>query len=230
MRRLWPRWGAFAAMLAVLLAAGLYWFKPATTNDRAMRTGTPVPVARGEAVPVRLPAGERACLSEVGLTARTGLVVVNVATRGRRPSPLTLSAGAPGYRASARVPAYEDGKDVAVPLAAPGSDVVAELCVENGGERSVWLRGTTEPLTMTRSVTTVDGEPQSADVSVTLLKARPASLADEGGELLGVATTWKPGFVWEPLLWLLVALVLVGVPLGVAWAFGPAAERPAREP
>jgi hypothetical protein len=229
-RRLLPRWGLFGAGLVVLACAFAYWFIPATTNDRAVRTGTPVPVARGEAVPVRVPAAGRACMTDVGLTARTDLVVLNVATRGRRPSPLVLEAAAPGYRASARFPRYEDGKDVAVRLAHPRSDVVAELCVVNTGERSVWLRGTTEPQTAGRSETRVDGELQGVDVSMVLLHGEPASLTDEAGDLMSVMTTWKPGFVWTPLLWILLALVVVGVPLGALWAFGPGAQRPPDEP
>ena len=56
------------------------------------------------------------------------------------------------------------------------------------------------------------------DVSVRLLAADSGTVVERAGELVGRAAAFKPPVLGTPLLWLVLLLVVVGVPAGALYA------------
>ncbi len=215
MRRFWLP--ALCGGLIVL--ALLVWGIPWLTRDRPDVTSTPTPPAFSTVTPISLRPGQRACESQVAFSPHTrSLVVLAAKQEGPTPS-LRITARAPGYRAGANVPGGYDGlAALAVSVPPPPRSVLGQVCVENTGRRAAHLQGTTEGRIQNRAVTSVDGEPIEAKMTLILTAGTDRSLADRPGEILDRIAAFKPPFVGSVSLAIFGLLVLVGVPAGVLYA------------
>jgi hypothetical protein len=204
---------------ALIVLALLVWGIPWLTRDRADVTSTPTPPAFSAVTPIELEPGARACESQVAFSPKTrSLVVLAAKQDGPTPS-LRIAARAPGYRAGATIPGgYESLASLTASVAPPAGSVLGEVCVENTGRRTAIIQGTTEGRIQNRAVTTVDGEPIEAKMSLILTEGVNRSLADRPGEILDRIAAFKPPFVGSVSLAIFALLVLVGVPAGVLYA------------
>jgi hypothetical protein len=212
---------AVALAAALIVVAGLVWFRPYLTNAREAVSGipaaSPVSVFSEFAVPPR----EQACMSSITVEssshlARFGLRPAQASPQGGPPVELVLSA--PGYRGVVNVPGGYPGGSVTLPLQAPTHSVIGSACFVNRGSSTVLLDGTTEPRTLSRPATSIDGKPVLGDISLAFVE-NPQPLLDRLGEVFGHASDLTDRLIPVWLIWILAVLVALGVPIGVLAAF-----------
>jgi hypothetical protein len=209
---------AAALAAALILAGGLLRVKPYLTNDAQPIADIPTPTALTAITEFAVPPGGQACMSTVALTpngdlAQFGFQPVKPTPRFAPAVELVLSA--PGYRAAARVPSADVGGEVTLPIAPPRNAVIGTACFVNRGSKPAQLNGTTEPRTVARSATLVDGTSVVGDIALTFLASRPRSLLDSLGEIFGHASNLTDRLVPVWLIWILAVLVAFGVPIGM---------------
>jgi hypothetical protein len=125
---------------------------------------------------------------------------------------------APGYRATLAVPGGYPGGGVALPIAPPRRAEIGTACFVNRGSTTALLDGTTEPRTVSRSRTQIDGRTVVGDIGLTFLEARPTSLLEHMGEIFDHASNLTDTLVPAWLIWVLAVLVALGVPAAVVTA------------
>lgn len=218
------RKGALLFGLVLVALAYWYWVGPFVSEEKTRLVSTPAPFSRYEPAEVVVPAGETACLDKVGLSPRIGQAVIRTLRPATATLELQLRAGTYASRATARTPAKAG--DVVFRLPGPRSEALGEACIRNRGARPVTLSASEDPRIITRSTTSVAGEPVAPDVGLIFLEPEPESLVSMAGTLVDRMSTWKPFFMDSWLAWLLVPLVIVGIPAGLLWAYASAREVP----
>jgi hypothetical protein len=217
---------ATALAAALILIGGLVGFGPHLTRKSHSIVGVPTPVvspkgqeiAKGPVLtefPVAL--HQQACMDSITIepgsrTAKFQLRPAQLTERGGPPVELVLSA--PGYREVSQVPGGYLGGSVAAPLIPPPRSVIGSVCFVNRGKSTVLLDGISQPGTVFRSATTIDGRRVNGEIAVTLL-GRPRSLLASLGEVFGHVSVLTDRLLPVWLVWLLAILVTFGVPLGV---------------
>jgi hypothetical protein len=214
---------AFAALGAGLglLIACIAWFVPYLTREREAVSGVPVPPPFFVQEQVNLKPRSEACLSEVAVDTDSDFAELTVLAGKRQGSRLTLAFEGQGYRETAIVPdGHSPPTVVRAPLDPPDRSVVGTLCIRNAGDRRVALLGTSDPRTVVaRPSTQVDGEEVVPDVSVKFLSAESGSVLERLGEMMTRLASFNPGLFGAPaLLWLLLVLVVVGIPTAATYA------------
>jgi len=104
-------------------------------------------------------------------------------------------------------------------MAPPDHALIGTACFTNRGATTVLLAGSTEPRTISRSVTIIGGKQVVGDISLAFIDNRPRSLMERLDEVFGHASNLTDHLVPVWLIWTLTILVAVGVPTGVVLAF-----------
>src|SRR4051794_3645099 len=209
---------AAIAALALLLAALPFTAVPFVTKKRQSIAASPSLSGFSVNKNVRVPGGERACVSPVPFDRPTQIVQLLVAPQKRaQPSPLEVTASGPGYLSTASLERWTPGA-VQFPIAAPRNYAEGRVCLLNRGRRSIELVGTDESRSQTFAATRVDGKPQTVDVSLMLLPARQQSLADHFGSLLRRASALTGGLAPPWLLWPIALVAVAVLPVGAVAA------------
>lgn len=219
-----PGTAALATGLAalLLLAGALIWFEPFLTRKQQPVASVPGPAALLAVTPFTVKPGQQACMDEVtmepdGRIAEFQLRPVKPVPQGGPPVDLVLSA--PGYRALLAVPGGYPGGSVALPIVPPRRSEIGTACFVNRGRTAVNLIGTTEPRTVSRSTTTIDGRSVVGDIALTFADSRSRTLLERLGEAFRHASNLTGGLLPVGLIWALTALVALGVPLATLAAF-----------
>jgi hypothetical protein len=210
---------ALLAPLLVTLVAGAF-FVPFLSREREVLVATPQPPPLFEATTIELEAhGGSACAAPIPLQRDTDVARVTAGrSRAAGLTPLRVVVHAPGYSAERTFSMYRNGQALDVPLPDPPRPVDAELCVENAGRGDGLVYASTEERTVGRLRTEVDGKPSDANILVSLLARDRATLWQRRSEIVRGAAGLAPSFAPAWLLWALAALVVAGVPAGVALA------------
>ena len=207
-----------------LLLAAVVWAGP-LTRERPAVTSTAAPAPVEDASDLVVEPGETLCATRIVLGPRSEVAELHQRMdRDDELPPLTVTASGPGYRsAPAEVPGGESGRrQLLVPIDPPREELIGELCVRNDGDESARLLGTTELRTYTRLQTELDGEPVDADLTLAFYRAEPQSAVARLPVLVERMAALR-GFVgFEPLVWLVLVAVLLGVPLLVLRALAGA--------
>ena len=211
---------AALAGLLLTLAAALAILVPAASTERVVFSSTPNPPPLFDLTPLELGPGRTACTRGIVLGTDAERLRMTVAARGGPDAvPLTLRLTGPRYGTTSTVRSYPPaGGLVEIEIPPAPRTLPATLCVTNGGMRPLTLNATTESRTASRTTTTLDGEPTPADPTIQLMRREPRSFASMLPTLFERAATFKPGFAGPWLFWTLAALLLLGLPLGVAVA------------
>jgi hypothetical protein len=201
--------------LALLVAAALVWAVPYLTRDREYAAVTPQPDPLFVQSSVALAGGEQACTEDVVLDSYSEVANVRPSTPGTRAVPLELTLG---YGATARIPAtYADHELVSVPVQAPPEATETTMCVRNLGRAEVELAASNDR-TNARRPTEAAGEPIAENFVILFSEREPRSIAERLPLSLRRASAFRP-LISPALLWPLLALFVVGVPLGVLGAY-----------
>jgi hypothetical protein len=148
-----------------------------------------------------------------------------VVTKGKPGPALAIDAKAPGYRATAQVPAgYRDTDALRFDLATPKKAVIGDLCIRNTGKREIVLKATTEFRTMGRPVLSIDGTAQPMDPKLIFYERGKSSYLSRAGDILRHAAVFTPPFLPRVVLSLLALVALIGLPVAVAFALKRAFE------
>ena len=218
---------ATGLFLAVLLIGALTQFLPRLTQAGEVVSNTPVRSDFAAVQPIVLEPGARVCLGAVTFdpAVRSAQLTFAPSATGSAPTRLTLEASAPGYRASATAEiARGQGGRLDIPFAPPRRGGVGSLCVRNSGARTTALAGTADSRALTRSTIVADGERTARAFSVTLREAGGRSLLDRTGQLVDRTAALSAVSPW--LVWLLLPLLLLGVPAAVLVALRLALREP----
>ena len=209
------KWLPAVATAVVIAVGALIWFVPYATRSHQPVSSTGASPPFSNVTPVALPAGSLACMRNVTVDTNARLAQF-VVIPGSKPSPpLRVSTDGPdGYHGRAvRIPGgHRTPTSQTAPIQPPRRAVIGQVCVRNVGRATVSLVGTTEKRTSGREQTVIDGRRVEPDVALQLLQVRPTTLLNETPEILQHMATFKGSLVSTGLLWLLLILVVLGVP------------------
>jgi hypothetical protein len=216
---------ATGVLLAVLALGAATQFLPWLTRDGEVLSSTPVRTELLAPQDVVLKPRQQACVADVPFDPRGGVARVTIADAAARPARLSLATSSGGYRAgtAAPVPARYEGP-LDIPFEPPARDTIGTLCVGNAGARPVALAGTVHPWAILRPQMTLDGQPVAEAFTLTLLEPGRRSFLARVPQLVDRAAALSAVGPW--LFWLLLALVVVGVPACVSAALGLALRAP----
>jgi hypothetical protein len=212
--------GALAGTL-VLLVAALAIGLPYLDKQRDYRASVPQPASLIANQLVPMQPGESVCLHNAVINARSERALFQVETFAKPTVPLRLAVTGHGYRATATVPAssYMDEGIVRVRVRAPPRDVLATVCVINGGRRRVALYATT-PAERSAVSTTVADHAIATNPWLAFYGERPTSIASRLPTILERMTSFRPAVIGPWLLWPLAVVFVVGIPAAILLAYG----------
>src|SRR4051794_16737531 len=211
----------FALVLIAGLALGIV---PYLTQKRDVTALTPAvaPLPPASLVPAGVKPGSSLCIHDLPLSPDGQVARIMTATGGKPGPALLVTAQGPGYDARTTVRAGWKEGNLEVPLKPPARSERGLLCFKNVGSSGFALMASGVGEKLARPTPYLDAQPLQQDVPLVFHKALPASMLSRAGALVDHAAVFSPLPVW--LLWLLVALVLVGLPLAVAGALVVAAR------
>ena len=208
---------ALVVMVVALGAFAVDQVRPFLTVKRTVRVGTPVPTALFNLGSLPVPGRGEACLLNVTIPSDAQRATFVARSFGKPGPPLTVTMDAPGgYRSITRVaPGWGDGAVQSVTLQPPEESLIGRFCVRNGGRKQIAFNATDRPAPPTQQV---NGGFTPTQMALSFDRVQPESLLDRVSELFHRASslTW-PG-AW--LLYVLAVALVIGVPLGVIFAFG----------
>ena len=212
-------WRIALLVPVVVALVALAVFVPYLRREREVVVATPQPPPLFLATSIVLGPGQRACAAPVPLSRDADVARIVSALAPGTPAPaLRVDVTAPGYAAGRTFAVYRPDAALELPLPDPPAAVDGWLCVRNLGGSRAQLAAAREERTLGRLRTTVRGRPYDANLQVSLLASRPASLWQRRAAILRGAAAIGPSFAPAWLLWTLALLVVVGVPALVAGA------------
>jgi hypothetical protein len=210
---------AMGAALLVLALAAVDVFIPYLTRERETVAGVPVPPPFAVQENIRLAPGQEVCLDEVAIDVDSEIAEFGVISKARSGPQLRVSANAPGYRAASEVEGgYLSPDTMRVPLKPPTRSLLAEFCVANRGDRKVDLLAAHEPRTASRPVARVDGAEVPPDLALRFLSRDSGSVLARLGSLVDRMSAFHPAVLEKPVLWLLLALLVIVLPAAAIYA------------
>jgi hypothetical protein len=217
------RWIALPAAAVLLLAAAL--LLPSLLRDRELVASTPSPRPLFDVTPVALAPNQPLCISDVTIPPEARQVRFQVITGGAPGPAIEVALRAPGYAQAVTVPAgYADETTLAPAIVPPATARLGEVCLTQRGSAPVSLTGTLEERTQSRPAGRIDGRPVRADTYLAFYEGRSGSPLAHAADMIDRMSAFRPGIVGPWLLWMLAALVVVGVPAGLVWALQRAAR------
>jgi hypothetical protein len=206
-----------------VLVVGIAAIVPAwLLEERDYLAVTPQPPAVEQATAVELRADARACMNLVALDEYSEEARVHTAAKGRAvPLEITIR-GEGGYFARGRAAAdYRMGDVVALPVQAPSRSLTATLCLRNGGSERLFLAAVVDRR-RSRSAVFQNGVAVQPGFVIQFAEAEPVSILERLPDSLRRMTVLRPAFVSEVALWLLLALLVAGIPIIALWAYARA--------
>jgi hypothetical protein len=218
--------GGLALLLAWFAVFGLGYFG----RGRLAIWATPTSEAAKPADlrPITVPARGRVCADGIPFGPEVRYVAVRVLPPAgtRTPSPLFFEIqAADRYHATATVPAGLPSGARAIAKVKPYEDeIYGVLCVSNRASRPVDLAGVVRNGSYASSSRfDINGTPfEDRELSVTLLSDTHQSLFARFGAVLSHVAAFRPIGAW--LVWVVLALLIAGVPVATLRALSWAAE------
>jgi hypothetical protein len=218
-RLLTPSALALGGALLVLAVAALAVFVPYLAREREAVAGVPVPPPFAVEENIRLAPDQEVCLDAVAIDVDSEIAELAVMSKAKSGPPLRVSAEAPGYRAAGEVyGGYRSPATIHVPLEPPRRSLLAEFCVANRGNRKLDLLGAHEPRTMSRVIARVDGTDIPQDLTLRFLSRDSGSVLARLDSLVERMSAFHPPVLEKPVLWLLLALLVLVLPAAAIYA------------
>jgi hypothetical protein len=205
------------AAAAVLVVGVVLIFAPFLTRERTVATATPVPDPVSALESLKLKARARVCVDSIPFTPDASRVRMLIGQLNGPPQPLAIRVRAAGLDETHRVaPSYAASAPILVAFTPVHRASFGTVCLRNAGRRSVIVGMTSDPRNISRSQATLEGKPYGNHVPVTLLAAKRASLLSRVGEIVVHVAAFKPSPA-DAVVWILLTLVIVGVPALILW-------------
>jgi hypothetical protein len=210
---------ALGGALLVLAVAAVAVFVPYLSREREAVAGVPVPSPFAVQENIRLAPDQEVCLDAVAIDVDSEIAEFSVISKTKSGPPLRVSADAPGYRSAAEVDGgYVSPDTIRVPLEPPTRSLLAEFCVANRGKRKVDLLGAHEPRTASRVIARVDGTDIPQDLTLRFLSEDSGSVLARLDSLIARMSAFHPPVLETPVLWLLLALLVLVLPAAAIYA------------
>jgi hypothetical protein len=212
-------------VVSLALFAGLVAV-PSLTEKRDIpaEVPSPPPLTATDLVIVR--GGGRLCMTEAAISKETRLMRFKVGTYGKPGPALGVTLKAAGYSSSASVPAgFADNALLEVAVAAPPSGRLGTICIRNDGRRKIAFYAASDRA-RSRVKPFVDGKLQTATPTLIFAEAHKVSIAHRAGVIAGRIAVFRGVLDHAWIVWLLVVVMLAGVPALVAVALGAAEREP----
>jgi hypothetical protein len=209
---------ALAALVVVAWGAVDSW-RGFLTTEHDVVVSTPGLGPLEQRYEASLRPGGIACVRPVTLTPESRAARFRVNTKRGGPVPVEIVARGPGYRASNVVRDYPSPGDhlPIVPLTPPPRELQGEVCARNVGERPLAVVGTQEIRSLVAAELLVNGAAvPGKDLELTMLEAERRTLLERPGDLVAHAQTLAADFTPRWLLWVVLVLVVPGIPLAAA--------------
>jgi hypothetical protein len=224
MRKLSPNLPLLASVLSatVILLGALAWFRPHLTIKRLPVAGVPAPAALSAVSQFAVPSKGRACMNAVTVSTKSEVAAFQFQTTSPVSSlspTVELVLVARGYQAVATLAGVRPKIPVRLPISPPKHTVIATACFVNRSHTPVLFDGTTEPRTISRSETLVNGRPIVGDIALAFYERRSLSPLERLGTIFEHASNLTDGLLPAWLIWVVAVLVCFGVPCAVVLAF-----------
>lgn len=216
------------AFLTLAFTAGVALAVEAAMDERDLAFTLGVVPAQ---LAARLNPGEEACQAPVVTEERFAAVRFNVGASELPGGSIAATVReAPGGRtlATGRAVVYANRNE---PTARLDSEVPeearVEVCLRNTGHRQLVLHGGSRGARLSTGVK-VDGRPKGTDLTLVFVRGEPRSTLSLVPEMFRRAALFRPAWVGAWTFWLLLALVLCGVPALLAAALRSAEPEASR--
>jgi hypothetical protein len=226
------RWLAPATTAAVILVGVLVWFAPFVARSRQPISSTGASPPFSSVTPVALHPSSVLCMTNVTIDSNARIAQFTTIPGTRPAPPIGVSADGPGGYHSPEVivpGGYSNPGPQTAPLQPPKHPVIGEVCVRNAGRATISFVGTTEMRTSGREQAVVDGKRITPDVQLTLLARGDRTLLQDVPSAMSHMAAFKGSFVSAGLLWILLLLVVLGVPVLVVTAVAAATDDSAHQ-
>jgi hypothetical protein len=214
------RWGAFAG----LAAAGIVALLVAATVDKRDLAFT-LGVQPAEVAAIAQP-GQTVCQGPIDVPTSASAVAFKASTAGRPGPPILVTArtSAGQVIGQAKVPGgYPDATTLRAGVGGISEGRTLSLCFRNQGRTALGLYGN-GPAAARTSIATLDGANVGTDLTLVFERRKSRSMLAALPDMFDRAALWHPGWVEPWTFWVLLALVLGGVPL-LLWRALAEAER-----
>jgi hypothetical protein len=200
-------------VFAAVAAAGTIALLLTATVDKRELAFT-LGVQPGEVAATAQP-GQTVCQGPIDVPASASAVAFKVKTAERPGPPILVSTRTPAGQVvgQARVPGgYRDTATIRAPVGGISERRTLSVCLRNQGRTALGLFGN-GPAAARTSIATLDGLNVGTDLTLVFERRKSRSLLAALPDIAGRAALWHPGWVGSWTFWLLLALVLGGVPL-----------------
>lgn len=216
------KWTAYRLMIgSLVIGVFVCGFTLVREGKREKETvvATPSPPGVFSHPTVAVERGQRICIAPFSIPgdADQGQLIL---AGGDRPSRLRaeVTSGSRRARAVLETPAQAGVVSYArFPLPDTRSGATARFCARNSGPGTARLLGTDEGRFQTFTRTAVDGKQSPVTATMVLVDSTPHSLFARVDDAVGDVSRLTGG-VPKALLWLLVALVVIGIPAATVTA------------
>ena len=167
-------------------------------------------------VAASVPPGHEACQRPIDVSARFRAVQFRLAASSGPVVPLVVTvrdASRGKLLGRGRIErGYRSGSSPIVDVGGVPAGSRVAVCVMNGGRRTIGLWGGPS-ITARTTHATLDGRPVGTDIGFAFVRDHPASLLSLVPSMLERMALFRPHFVGVWTYWLLLVLLLLGVPL-----------------
>jgi hypothetical protein len=159
--------------------------------------------------------GQTVCQGPIDVPAAASTVAFEVDTAGKPGPPIAIATRGPAGEIAGRgsVPGgYANGATLHAAVGGITEGATLTLCFRNDGRGSVGLYGN-GPAAARTSAATLDGAGVGTDLTLVFERSDSHSLLAALPDVFQRAALWHPGWIGAWSFWVLLALLLAGVPL-----------------
>jgi hypothetical protein len=208
------RAAVFAYVLALVVFAA--FAVPFVTHKRDQPAAVPDPPPLTQIALDQVDPGKSICISDIAVEEHSEVARFQLGTYGKPGPPLDIVVtGARGYRAAAREEGgYADNEIHSVAIQPPAGDQLVRVCIRNGGQTKIALNAA-DDFARSRARVTVAGQPVRATPTLAFYEAARRAIAERAPVTVERMATFRGPLGYEWLIWLVLALFVAGLPLGI---------------
>jgi hypothetical protein len=219
------RRAAVLGALVVFALGALFVVRPfvATQRDQPAEIVSPASLSQTDVVP--LARRHPVCFANAVIEHHSEIIRFKVYSPTGPAPALAVHIVGPGYDYTAQIPAgTPDNTLVSAAVPAAPTDLPVEVCFTSRGKPAIALFASNDR-TRSRSIASVDGTPtgngmtSGRSVWFGFYEATPKAITERVPATLSRMTVFRPGYVTRGVLWVLLVLLVVGVPVGIVWAY-----------
>jgi hypothetical protein len=218
--------------VVVLVLGALFIVRPFIAQQRDFVASMPSPASLRETTIVPLVPGERTCFGRATIDPYATEMRFNVSSPSGPAPAIGVHVWGDAYDFRGEVPAGTlDTQQVRLPIQTPPGTFPVRVCFRSRGKQEGVGLFASADRTRSRSIAHVDGRKTDQSIWFAFSESTPHTFAERLSATVQRMTVFRPGYVGEGLVWVLLVLFLIGVPAAVVWAYARAvAEVECAEP